>query len=104
MGYSLYGSGFLLLPLFFPCSALTRQLEDIQHAAVAATRDMNLRGDTVAERLRDIPACAWELATVGVREGAARALTLAHMQSRHGDNFVGIAPSPDADDEDDFCN
>ena len=61
---------------------------------------MNLRGDTVADRLRDIPARARELATVGVREGAARALTLARMQS--GDNFIGIAPSPAAADEDDF--
>ena len=43
---------------------------------------MNARGDTVVDRLYDLPFRAREIALHGVRAGAANALTVAQL--RHG--------------------
>lgn len=67
----------------FPLSALTAQLEALQEAAGDATSALNARGDTLEARLQDVPMRAREVALHGVRRGAAVALTMAQMRSRH---------------------
>ena len=60
---------------------------------------MDARGDTVAVRLADIPRRVDQVATLGAEEGAALALTLAHLDSRA--NFFGLGPHPPPDTDED---
>ena len=51
---------------------------------------MNASGNTVAARLEDIPNCVREVASHGVRCGAAVALATAQLESGH--DFLQIEP------------
>ncbi|GJM87235.1 hypothetical protein PR202_ga03169 [Eleusine coracana subsp. coracana] len=81
-------------------AALTAWLDEIEDAAAIAKEEMNLRDDTMAARLHDIPARTRDLARIDAHEGAAHALSLAHLDS--GENFLHLAPTTDNDDFDDM--
>lgn len=74
---------------------MSAQLQELLQAATIATNGVNARGDTMVARLQDVPPRAEDIATHGVRRGAATALTLAQLES--GENFLGLNPQPTED-------
>jgi surfactin synthase thioesterase subunit len=64
------------------------QLEALQLAVGDATGALNARGDTLEDRLQDIPMHAREVALHGVRRGAVVALEIAQVRSRHDLHLV----------------
>jgi hypothetical protein len=54
-------------------------MDTLYLAIEAITGFVNARGETVTERLQDIPVRIWEIALHGVRSGAADALAAAQL-------------------------
>ena len=78
------------------------QLQALQQAAAEAINHVGARGETVVARLEDIPLRVNRVAILGAAEGAARALTLAHLET--GADFYGLhpLPPPGTDEDDEF--
>lgn len=70
------GSSFLAV-------ALTEELEALQFVVNNAARALNVRGNSVAGRLQDIPVRAQEITLHDVHHGVATALTVAQVNSRY---------------------
>jgi hypothetical protein len=74
----------LFLMIFsIPVTALTEELKALHLAANNATGALNARGDLLEDHLRDVPIRAREIALHGIRHGAAFALMMAQVNSRH---------------------
>ena len=63
----------------FSFTALRAQMDTLYLAIEAVTGFVNARGETVAERLQDIPVRIREVALHGVRSGAADALAATQL-------------------------
>jgi hypothetical protein len=66
-------------PLHFSFAALRAQLDTLYLAIEAVTDFVNARGETMAERLQDVPVRIQEVTLHGVRSGAANALAAAQL-------------------------
>ena len=62
--------------------ALKAQIQALHQAANGAATKVNARGDLLVDRLQDIPNRAREIATHGVRQGAATALAVVQTCTR----------------------
>ena len=70
--------------------------ETLQRAALGALIAVNARGVSLEDCLQDIPVCAREVASHGVRYGAGAALAAAQLRSGH--ELCHLEPSfPDTD-------
>ena len=70
--------------------ALEAQIQALHQAANGAATTVNTRGDLLVDRLQDIPNRARQIATHGVRQGAATALAMAQTCTRH--NLLLLEP------------
>ena len=87
-----------LTPSLFP--ALTTELQELHEAAAGALTHVHARGDTVAAQLIDLRRRVDQIISFGVEEGAALALSLAHLQTK--ENLTGLDSRPPADFEGDL--
>ena len=62
---------------------LENRHETLQRAALGAVTAVNARGVSLEDRQQDIPVCAREVATHGVRYGAGAALAVVQLRSGH---------------------
>ena len=79
---------------FFSLPALSAQLQEFHEAATSAITRVHARGDSVAAQLADLCRRVDQIALFGVEEGAALALSLAHLKSEV--DFSGLDPHPTA--------
>ena len=63
--------------------ALEAQIQALHQATNGAATTVNARGDLLVDRLQDIPNRARQIATHGVRQGAATALAVAQTYTGH---------------------
>ena len=70
--------------------ALKAQIQALHQAANGAATKVNARGDLLVDRLQDIPNRTRQIATHGVRQGAATALAVA--QTCTGHNLLLLEP------------
>ena len=70
--------------------ALEPQIQALHQAANGAATTVNAKGDLLVDRLQDIPNRAKQIATHGVRQGAATALAVAQPYTRH--NLILLEP------------
>ena len=68
--------------------ALEAQLQNLQQSANDAATAVNARGTLLVHRLHDILNRAREIATRGVRQGAAAALAMVQARSEHELHFL----------------
>ena len=70
--------------------ALEEQIQALHQAANSAATTVNASGDLKVDRLQDIPNRARQIATHGVRQGAATALAVS--QTCTGHNLLLLEP------------
>ena len=70
--------------------ALEAQTQALHQAVNGAATMVNARGDLLVDRLQDIPNRARQIATHGVRQGAATALAVAQTCTEH--NLLLLEP------------
>jgi len=70
--------------------ALEAQIQALHQAANGAATMVNTRGDLLVDHLQDIPNRARQIATHGVRQGAATALAMAQTYTGH--NLLLLEP------------
>ena len=70
--------------------ALEAQIQALHQAANGTATTVNARGDLLVDRLQDMPNHARQIATHGVRQGAATALAMA--QTCTGHNLLLLEP------------
>ena len=70
--------------------ALEAQTQALHQAVNGAATTVNARGDLLVDRLQDIPNRARQIATHGVRQGAATALAVVQTCSEH--NLLLLEP------------
>ena len=73
---------------------MSAQLRELHDAAADAITRVHARGDSVAAQLTDICRRVDQIALFGVEEGAALALSLAHLKSEV--DLSGLDPHPPA--------
>ncbi|PVH31695.1 hypothetical protein PAHAL_9G214200 [Panicum hallii] len=87
-------------------AALEAQLQALQQAANSADEAVNARGALLIDRLQDIPNRVREVATHGVRQGAATALSIAQVRFGHELRYLqpGFPGEDDPADYDELIN
>ena len=78
----------------FPLPVMSAQLQELHEAAADAITCVHARGDSVAAQLTDVCRRVNQIALFGVEEGAALALSLAHLKS--GMDLSSLDPRPPA--------